>query len=360
MHSKTVIQVRARAMALNRLFIYASRSAGTLTSLINLLTHAANSIYDVKKSLAIFGTSRSGTTWLAELLLSLPRYRLIYEPLNPDFYPYARRLIRRLGFCHRRLYVHIHEENIELFDYLYNVLKGRVQMLISPMFLFNELWKAKRSVVPLKGVIGFPLIKFVNGIRLLPWFARNFKIRGMYMIIRHPCAVIESQLSTFGRPKASTEVLKKILLHDVLKIKELLDKPRIIRKLGQISSYYEFQAALWALDYYVPLCYQIYRWWYTVVYERLVLDSVRELNKIFSYIEEKVPKNAYLNLRKFSITSREKGYVKDPYHVLNKWKKKFSKEDNEKIMNVLDWFEMNFYSIHDPEPDYKMLFSWRC
>jgi len=349
-------------MSLNRLLIYASRSTGILTSLINLFTHIANSIYDEKMSLAVFGTSRSGTTWLAELLLSLPRYRIIYEPLNPDFYPYVRKLIRRLGFSHRRLYVYIYGENIELYNYLYNVLKGKVPTLISPMFLFNILWKAKRSVIPLKKVIGFPLVKFVNGIRLLPWFAKNFKIRGIYMTIRHPCAVIESQLSTFWKtkPKESIEVLRKILLHDTLKIKELRDNPRIIRKLGQISSHYEFLATLWALDYYIPLCHQKYRWWYTVVYERLVLDSVRELNKIFSYIGEKIPKNAYMNLRKFSATSRVRGYVKDPYHVLNKWKRKISREDSEKIMNVLNWFEMNFYSIHDPEPDYKALLSWRC
>jgi len=46
----------------------------------------ANSIYDERMGLAVFGTSRSGTTWLAELLLPLPKYRLIYEPLNPGFY----------------------------------------------------------------------------------------------------------------------------------------------------------------------------------------------------------------------------------------------------------------------------------
>jgi len=345
---------------LNKLIVYAYYSTGILTSLISLSTSMTNSIYDERVGLAVFGTSRSGTTWLAELLLSLPKYRLIYEPLNPDFYPHAKRLIRRLGFRHRRLYVHIHEENIELYNYLHNVLKGKVPTLISPSFLFNELRKSKRSRVLLKEMIGFPLVKFVNGIRLLPWFTKNFKIRGIYMIIRHPCAVIESQLSTFGKSKESIEVLKKILLHDALKIKELQDNPKIVRKLRQISSYYEFLAALWALDYYVPLCYQRRNCWYTVVYERLVLNSVRELNNIFTFIGEKVPKNAYLNLRRASATSRTKGYIEDPYRFLNKWKKKISRGDNEKIMNVLNWFEMNFYNIDDPEPDYKALFSWRC
>jgi len=188
-------------MILKRLLAAISKSTGILTTSTNLIYYAIDSNYREAMSLAIFGTSRSGTTWLAELLLYLPNYRLIYEPLNPDLYPHATKIIRKLGFLHRRLYVYIHNECAELKNYLYSVIKGKIPTYISPMFYFSEILKSKnlRSFL-LKGMIGIPLIKFVNGIRILPWFCREFKVRGIYMIIRHPCAVVESQLSTFGKP----------------------------------------------------------------------------------------------------------------------------------------------------------------
>jgi len=161
--------------------------------------------------------------------------------------------------------------------------------------------------------------------------------------------------------KKSIEVLRKVLLHDALKIRELQNNPKMLKKLEQISNIYEYQAALYALDYYVPLCYQKYNWWYTVIYERLVLDGIRELSRIFSYIDERVPRSAiYTGLHRFSATSRDKGFIEDPYYILNKWRKRLTEKDCDRILKVLEWFEMNFYNVRDPEPDYKALLSWHC
>ena len=81
----------------------------------------------------------------------------------------------------------------------------------------------------------FPLVKFIASNRLLPWISRNFRLRAIYMIIRHRCAIIASQLATgIGVPKLSLNELKKLLMYEVLRIRELSQPFDISRKIDQI------------------------------------------------------------------------------------------------------------------------------
>ena len=151
-----------------------------------------------------------------------------------------------------------------------------------------------------------------------------------------------------------------MLTYEGLRIEELSKSVEIAKKLEQISTMIEALAAIWALDYYVPLCYQRYGWWHTVVYEKLVLDAKKELKNIFEHIGERIPKEAFIALRRHSRTAWvRKEFVEDPKEVLSKWKKKLLKEDVERVLKVLSWFELNFYG-YEIEPNYKALKSWSC
>ena len=105
------------------------------------------------------------------------------------------------------------------------------------------------------------LVKDVWTTRLLPWIIRRFhrKTKNYFLIIRHPCATIESQLRTgIGNPLTNyrKQFIKNTILKQLNYIAELEDiKNSISHKLNSLNSAEELLAAIWAMDYYVPLYY---------------------------------------------------------------------------------------------------------
>lgn len=146
--------------------------------------------------------------------------------------------------------------------------------------------------------------------------------------------------------------------YEILRIEEFEESEEIVRKLNGISTMVEALATIWALDYYIPLYYQRYGWWYTVVYEKLVLEGIKELRNIFGYINESVPREAVKALYRYSATAWVKNeFVEDPKELLSKWNKKLSEEQISSILKVIHWFDLDFYT-EDPEPNYNALKNW--
>jgi len=190
---------------------------------------------------------------------------------------------------------------------------------------------------------------------------KNFKLRAIYWIIRHPCATISSYINAFINSSTITEEWLKNskynIIKDILNIPELRHNNKLIEKLKTIKSLEEILAAIWSIDTYIPLCYQRYNWWYTIIYERLVINGEEELKGIFRYIGEEIPEEAYKRLSTPSITVRDKIYAKSKIQI-EKWKKRLSRRQIENILKVTRWFGLDFYT-DKPEPCYKELKGWR-
>lgn len=60
--------------------------------LIDFVGHSINSPLKEKEAILIFGAARSGTTWIMEILETLPDYKSIFEPFHPDWFPEVRKL----------------------------------------------------------------------------------------------------------------------------------------------------------------------------------------------------------------------------------------------------------------------------
>ena len=139
-------------------------------------------------------------------------------------------------------------------------------------------------------------VKFIRANRILPWIANNFQVKGIFFIIRHPCATIASQLETgvtgYDMPE-SIPLAKKIVLSSISEIKELRDNKELMRKIKTIKAREEILAVIWGVDNYLPLYYHRKFDWYLLCYESLVANLEKELKNIFSYINEEVPKEAY-------------------------------------------------------------------
>jgi hypothetical protein len=301
----------------------------------------------LEDTILILGTPRGGTTWLMELLETLPEYRSIFEPLNKDWFPQ----IRQIGLGYRS-YIPIQEKQLEAKEYLQRIFTGRINSLNSE-FLPNP-GSIPRSLFAKKLIV-----KFIRANRMLPWIANNFQVGNIFLVIRHPCATIASQIESGIRgyylPKTS-QISKEMVIKEVLKISFVRDNEGLMRKIKGLKAQEEILAAVWSLDNYIPLIHPKPYPWHMVIYEKLLTEGEKEIKYIFDTIGAELPIKTLKNLGKSSRTSLDKSYV-DSIKQLSKWKKKLSNDQIERILKVVDWFGFDFYN-EELEPDYHAISKW--
>ncbi|WP_297090425.1 sulfotransferase [Thermococcus sp.] len=300
--------------------------------------------FRIEDTIVISGTRRSGSTWLMELLESIPEYKSIFEPFHPSWYPE----FRKLGIPYDP-YVPTQEDYPKLRAYLGKVFTGRVGAQF-PHRQYLRLGTIIRRFKASKLVV-----KFVRANTMLPWIANTFNLRATYFIIRHPCATIASQLATGFFSKITVDQL----LNEVNKVPELAENEELVTRLRGINSQIERLAAIWAFENYIPLASKKPYPWYTVIYERLVVNPEEELGAIFGYIGEEVPEEAVKRIKTPSKVTRKtygKDYIGTPRQLI-KWREKLSERQVRGILEIISWFGLDFYDEH-PEPDYDSLASW--
>ncbi|WP_258083430.1 sulfotransferase [Thermococcus thermotolerans] len=280
-----------------------------------------------------------------ELLESLPEYKSVFEPFHPSWYPE----FRKLGIPYDP-YVPTQENYPKLRAYLEKVFTGRVGAQ------FPHRQYLRMGIIIRRFNASKLVVKFVRANTMLLWIANTFNLRAIYFIIRHPCATIASQLATgyFSR------ITKEQFLSEIQKVPELAESERLMDRLSGINSQIELLAAIWAFENYIPLASKKPHPWYTVIYERLVVNPEGELKAIFGYIGEEVPEGAVRRIKTPSKVTRKtygRDYIGTPRQLI-KWREKLSERQVKDILEVVSWFGLDFYT-EDPEPDYDALLKWR-
>jgi hypothetical protein len=327
-----------------------------------------NKNFDLKDTIILTGSPRSGTTWLMEIFQIIPGYTTLFEPINPLYLSKS----FEVGF-RSRTYLPpgedwpIGEEHLKkiltsrpLYDFSSFEKRGKKKKLNKIISNYLDQLKPEKLMHNLVG--NKLLVKFIRLNRLLPWVANRFQMRNMIFIIRHPCAVVDSQLKTGfcgyhpnKPPYRDIYPTKKNILDEASKI-EGLDNS-IFKRLNEIKTLEEIIAASWCLDNFVPLSYQKPYPWSTVIYEKLMKDGEREINRLFNEIGEKnVRRSAYKHLRipSMVIQKGESNIVTKADIQLSKWKKSLSKKQIERILAIVSAFGLDFYT-KDLEPDYKKI-----
>lgn len=305
---------------------------------------------DIKNTILLAGTPRSGTTWLMEILRTLPGYVSLFEPVNPIFFPES----YKAGFKARK-YLSADAKWPEGKEYLEKAFTGKTYTRV-PLYQLNPEMFMNRF-------FGNKLIVKAIGLnRVLPWIAKNIELRTIFFIIRHPCAVVSSQLKTgycgyHLESEPYSDIFPKIenVLEEAAEIPNLDDT--ILDKLKKIKTKEEILSTIWCLDNYVPLyCKKPYPWNF-IIYEKMILEGENAVEELFYKIGEKtIPKSAIekLNIPSMLAPRDELKIVKDSNKQLSKWKKTLNQQQIENILSVVKDFGLDFYS-EEIEPDYKKI-----
>ena len=276
------------------------------------------------------GAPRSGTTWLYELFSALLNTSFgIWEPLNPNKYRMLRHYEEPL-----RPYLKPGTQSIKDAIFFSNLLKGKLhQASTMEKFDLRKFFYGQQHNQPL-------IIKSVRGNRILPWLAEYFHLKYGFLLLRHPCAVISSQLEhgswEYVKPTDSLKHPKivRALLDDLPQVKELLNR----RMTPE-----EKLAVTWGFDYYIPLKYRN-NYYNILIYENLVVHNPEAINAMLnslgiSYEPRKLSK---LLTKKSSTTKEVEAITQND--SLSKWKTRLSEEQVHRILTVARHFGLDFYS----------------
>jgi len=188
-----------------------------------LVTH----LYRRKDTVCITSSPRSGSTWLAEMLVQIGGFDWVNEPL------------RLLQGKHDPLY----EQGIRARTCLIDADARRVASVTSIM---SDVLDGRIGYLQLSPRVQRRLLlKFVRMNRMLAWVTQDFELQHNLLLVRHPCAVVASQLAMHG----SNSVWSKIK-------QPAPDIPRYLRQrvMPLVNEDPHRNIAInWALDQRIPL-----------------------------------------------------------------------------------------------------------
>ncbi len=285
----------------------------------------------------VSGTPRGGTTILAESLIKTLEIPLIWEPLQPWILNgYMNGFDKELGGIP---YIPKDAEWEEAKAYFNAVFQGK--------YLSNSMIDRLSHVR--NWHVNGRLIKMVRANMLLPWAAKNFNCKIIY-IVRHPCAVISSQI----KHSKFDEVTINFKYENLLKarygeyFKPFQDKLTV--GLSQI----ELLAHKWALSNSIPLSENNATDWITVSYESLVTNPVFEAKRIAEYLESDIKEPLLNNLNTPSSSLNRPEASFDMNKQLGIWKERLTQGQIDLIHEIIRDYGLTMYS-EDPEPDYREL-----
>lgn len=284
-----------------------------------------NGRFKANDALILTSSPRSGSTLLSQILTAIPKSCTLFEPLHLEQVPEA----ATAGFTWRT-YVEPDLDWPQGKAFLKQVFEGRIiNSWISREISLKDALRAEKLIV-----------KFVRANRLLPWICNSFDIPKPIFLIRHPCAVIASQIK-YGWDNAQYAPESPPYLAPY---------PAFQSVLKQLNSDVEYLAAMWALDQLPALIQTSPHPWLTVTYEELSLRPEHTISKICDSLNSDIDLiKALNNLRIPSSVVSNSGIS-----GLTGWKKHLTSEQSDKILRTVHAFGINFYDYQD-EADYEML-----
>jgi hypothetical protein len=278
--------------------------------------------YDPASTIVIACTGRGGSTWLAQTIASARGHHILWEQLHWKSNPDAETV--GLG---RPRYIPCGEDAPNERDFVRSILRGEtLSRAINSQRYFRPY-----DLLRLRAYVA----KFVTANMMLPWLVDTFGTRAVFMI-RHPCAVVSSQLVHGEWDDVDGEFCR----HD-----RLFDEHPHLRPLHErLDTHEEVLAFNWAVQNLVPLSAPSPQPWLTTTYEDLVTGGVQEAERIFDYLGEPVPEDVRDQLHTPSATTVQQSNVRKGKSRLTGWRDRLSPSQIDRILSTVHEAGVTVYS----------------
>ncbi|MCA9752983.1 MAG: hypothetical protein KC591_12380 [Gemmatimonadetes bacterium] len=278
-----------------------------------------------KRRIAVSGTPRSGTSWLAKCISLADGVSFYYEPDEP----FTRE-------C-RYVYVPPDTENDRLERDIRRMWAGRV---IGNYHITEKGFK-ELVETPFAPTI---LLKWVWLNFSLDWIARRFPGIVVVQTVRHP---IPQFLSWRGRKWPPEEALDWLLKQPALMEGPLAKHADVMRRA---DGFWEKATAFWGATAAMQLATNRDGWilreheWYCLAPEERIGWLVRELGLAWN---DRIAE--FLSPRREQNRGPGYGEARDPRTEVNKWRGKVKPEEVRDVEGIMKEFGLPFYPNLDPE-----------
>lgn len=310
----------------------------------------------------IAGSGRSGTTWVLDSMADACALRPVFEPLHPSDTDTGRE--------HTHTYLTREHSKPELKKLFSDAMDGSSRSSwTSYRIVSRELWRfrpvsARRLSRTLRRWQNLlqrawqyrererreeALVKCIRANLMLDWISKNFDAH-IVLLLRHPCAVVESQLrfAEAWDPYSRLDVYRSDsqLMSGALKeFHDLLHRP---------LSHAEALATIWCIETHIPLS-QAESNGYTVVhYEELLEDPQTEWQRIAAGLKvDRVPDAEIVSApsQQAAIRLRNDTTESSDYSAsYAKWRGRLEESSVEEIQGILHAFGIKIYNVDSDRP----------
>jgi hypothetical protein len=263
----------------------------------------------------VTSSSRSGSTWLADMVGYVLQLQQIYEPLHPAHSAVVRQLT---GFDPvddhvSSYYLRVGGSYPDWDRFLADVLTGKER---TP-------WSGAVPVV--RDAQGY-LVKMIRASLMLGYLCDRFQPKVIHLI-RHPCAVVASRLAVNWTAYLPALLRQEQLVEDYLR--------PWLAEIEQESDAAGAHAVCWAVENLVSARQLAGQPHCPVFYEHLMMDAAQEITRIAQFVglpALPLPQVAIDRLSRTSYRNKAEGAIMP----LLAWKQSLSQEQQRR---VLDWAE---------------------
>ena len=267
---------------------------------------------NIKNTIFIAGSGRSGTTWLMEMINYKNQFRPIFEP----FHNKNDSLLK--NWKHRQ---YLSENNVDdkfLIPTL-KILKGKIRTNWTDQF-HNKKISNKR------------IIKDIRANLFLKWLHIHHPQIELILLLRHPCAVANSKSRLNWDPHLDEFLSQPDLMNDLL-----YPFKGIIR---DCSDTFEKHILMWCIENYVPLKQFKRNEILVLFYEDLCMNLIASLDDLQSFLRTWI-KPKLINQSKPSALVRNDSAINTGSDLINTWKKDISPSQITDAVNICKLFGLD-------------------
>lgn len=276
------------------------------------------------------GVSRSGTTWLSNIINYDNNYRYIFEPFKHN-------KVEIFKDYNPKLYISPSTEEKEFLKKVRLVMSGKLR---------NE-WADRFNQ---KIISSQRLIKVIHANLFLKWLHLNFPEIPIIFLLRHPYAVATSKIKLKFEMSLSCYLVQEKLMEDFLNPfrQELEQAEENYQKTGNAFENYIFN---WCIENYVPLKQFKQDEIHVIFYEELCARPEYIIEKMFKFLNKDYNDKSMTAFYKPSQLSRKNSAVKvTNKNLVDAWKKDITEAQVTRTVEILKLFELDKIYTQDPMP----------
>lgn len=286
-------------------------------------------IIDIGKledALFLAGTGRSGTGWVANIINYDNRYRYLYEPFSP-------KVIDTVAAFTWGLYIRPDDTSARYIEPARWLLEGKVGH-------YPKLDRANHRIFATKR-----LLKETRGNLWLKWLHHNFPDVKIVLLMRHPCAAVNSRI------KRGNLVLFDPFLQQPALMEDHLGPFKGAIERAKDAEEFEQRVFMWCINYYVPLRQFAPDEVHVAYYENFAENPKEEVDRLFKFIDQPYDERVMEAIKRPSEVTRPDAAIITGRSIVSHWQEEVGPELTRRSIDILRQFGLDKIYSEDPMPN---------